>query len=293
MSYTLAINSSNVIGSNNNTYQFNFISGSFHAKDMEMAVGSLTMPYAWFNISSAYANNKISITFPVFTVLAVSTKTLDIVIPDGFYQISDLNNYIEGVMITNGLYLISPTGSYVYFFQIYLNLNYYNIQVVLSAVPTTVASGAYTGYTLPPTGDWSTVALMGLPAVSSTPSFTLASTGSIAVMIGFNTGTYASTTLSQSISGTLTPIGSTVNALLMRCNLINNGLAMPSDILDLVPINGSFGYNVTYDPSFEKWVAIRDGTYSNMTITFNDQNANTLYSRDPNLALSLLIRKKK
>ena len=287
MSYTLAMNSTNVIGSNNNTYQFNFISGSFHAKDMEIAVGSLTMPYAWFNVSTAYNNNKITINVPYLA----TTKQIDIVLPDGFYQISDINNYIEGQMIANGLYLVSPVGLNVYFFQMYLNLNYYNIQVLLSAVPTTVASGTYAGYTLPPApGYWS--ASFGLPTVSSTPSFTLPSTGSINVMIGFNTGTYPSTTLSQSLSGPLTPVGTTVNALLMRCNLINNSLAMPSDILDLVPINGTFGYNITYDPSFEKWIAIRDGTYSNMTITFNDQNANTLYSRDPNLALSLLIRKK-
>ena len=67
MSYTLAMNSTNVIGSNNNTYQFNFISGSFHAKDMEIAVGSLTMQYAWFNVSTAYNNNKITINVPADT----------------------------------------------------------------------------------------------------------------------------------------------------------------------------------------------------------------------------------
>ena len=288
MSYTLAINSSNVIGSNNNTYQFNFITGSFHAKNMEIAVGSLTMPYAWFNVSSAYINNKITINVPYLA----TTKTLDIVLPDGFYQISDINNYIQLQMIANGLYLVSSTGSNVYFFQMNVNLNYYNIQVLMSAVPTTVASGAYSGYTLPATGYWSTVSGNGLPTVSSTPAMTLASTGSIAVMIGFNTGTYASLSSSQSISGTLTPIGSTVNALLMRCNLINNSLAMPSDILDLIPINTSFGNNLTYNPSFEKFVDIRDGTYNSMTITFSDQNLNTLYSRDPNIGLSLLIRKK-
>ena len=259
---------------------------------MEIAVGSLTMPYSWFHISSAYNNNTISITFPVLPVLSISTKTLAIILPDGFYQISDINNYIQLQMIANGLYLVSTAGLNVYFFQMFVNLNYYNIQVILSAVPTTVASGAYSGYTLPATGYWSTVSGNGLPTVSSTPAMTLASTGSIAVMIGFTTGTYASTSISQSISGTLTPIGSNVNALIMRCNLINNNLAMPSDILDLIPINTSFGNNLTYNPSFEKWIAIRDGTYNSMTIIFADQNLNTLYSRDPNIALSLLIRKK-
>ena len=288
MSYTLALNSSNVVGSNNNTYQFKFVSGSFHAKDAEIAVGSLTMPYAWFNVSSAYNNNTISITFPYLA----TTKTLSLVLPDGFYQTSDINNYIQLQMIANGLYLVSSTGLNVYFFQMSVNINYYNIQVVMSAVPTTVASGTYSGYTLPLTGYWSVVATNGLPTVSSTPSMTLASSGSISTMIGYATGTYPSTSSSQSLSGTLTPVGSTVNALLIRCNLINNKLASPSDILDLVPINCTFGSNLTYNPSFEKWLSIRDGTYSSMTITFSDQNLNTLYSRDPNLALTLLIRQK-
>jgi hypothetical protein len=55
--------------------------------------------------------------------------------------------------------------------------------------------------------------------------------------------------------------------------------------------NPTFGSNITYDPSFEKWVQMKDGTFSNMTITFNDQNLNTLYALDPNILLTLLIRK--
>jgi len=37
---------------------------------------------------------------------------------------------------------------------------------------------------------------------------------------------------------------------------------------------------------------MRDGRYSNMTITFVDQNYNTLYAQDPNLLLTILLRKK-
>jgi hypothetical protein len=77
----------------------------------------------------------------------------------------------------------------------------------------------------------------------------------------------------------------------MRCNLVDNNIASPSDILDGVPINSTFGSNITYDPSFEKWVRMKDGTFNQMTITFNDQNLNTLFALDPNILLTLLIRK--
>jgi hypothetical protein len=287
MSFTLLLNSSNVVGSNNNTYQYNFISGSFHAKDCEMAVGSLAIPYSWYNITTAYNNKTISITFPYLA----TTTTLNITIPDGFYSVSDINNYIELQCINNGLYLINATGSYVYYFQVYSNATYYTNTVVLSLVPTTLP----TGYTQPGTGFWSTVSGNGLPSTTSTPSFTLASSGSINKIIGFATGTYASSTSSsQSINGTITPVGSTVNALVMRCNLLTNNIAMPSDILDTVPITSTtFGSNLTYNPSFEKWIDIRDGGYNSMTITFQDQNFNTLYANDPNISMSLLIRQKR
>jgi hypothetical protein len=287
MSYTLLLNSSNVIGSNNNTYQYNFISGSFHAKDCEMAVSSLAIPYSWFNVSSSYNNNTISITFPYLA----TTATLNITLPNGFYSVSDINNYIALQMINAGLYLINSSGSYVYYFQVSSNATYYTNTVVLSLVPTTLPSG----YTQPSTGYWSTVSGNGLPTTTSTPSFTLASSGSINKILGFATGTYASsTTVNQSINGTITPIGSTVNALVIRCNLLSNNIAMPSDILDTVPISAtSFGYNLIYNPPFQKWISIRDGSYNSMTITFQDQSLNTVYANDPNLSMALLIRQKR
>ena len=65
MSYTLVLNSTNVVsGTSNNTYQYKFIQGSFQAKDCEMSIGTATIPYSWYNISALYGNNKLTINFP-------------------------------------------------------------------------------------------------------------------------------------------------------------------------------------------------------------------------------------
>jgi hypothetical protein len=289
MSYTLAINSSNVVGNNNNTFQYNFITGAFCAKDCELAIAALSYPNSFYNISTLYNNKTISLTFPYLA----TTTTLNIVLPDGFYLVSDINNYIRLQMINAGLYLVSSSGQYVYFFDVSYNPNYYQNQVLLSLVPTTVASGAYSGYIRPATGFWSSVAGNGLPTTASTPSMTFASSGSVSTLLGFATGSYpSSTSASQSLTGTLTPVGATVNALICRCNLLSNPITMPSDVLDLIPINNYFGSNITYNPSFPRYIPIRDGTYSSMTVAFQDQNFNTLYARDPNISLSLLIRKR-
>jgi hypothetical protein len=55
----------------------------------------------------------------------------------------------------------------------------------------------------------------------------------------------------------------------------------------------SFGSNITYDPSFEKFISMSDGTYNNFTFTFMDQNLNEIYARDPNVSITLIIRPKK
>ena len=93
MSYTLLLNSSNVVGSNNNTFQYNFISGSFKIPEgSEIAISQATIPYSWYNITSNYNNNTFGIRW-VTTGASTQTFTL----PDGFYTVSDLNAYIQQI----------------------------------------------------------------------------------------------------------------------------------------------------------------------------------------------------
>ena len=67
---------------------------------------------------------------------------------------------------------------------------------------------------------------------------------------------------------------------------------MPSDILDSFSINSTFGSNISYNPSYEKWVSLKNGTYSNLVISFTDQNFNPIAILDPNVTITLLIKPK-
>ena len=72
-----------------------------------------------------------------------------------------------------------------------------------------------------------------------------------------------------------------------------NRVTVPSDILDSMTItNTAFGTNIVYDPSFEKFVNIANGTYSGFTVTFRDQTLNDIYAKDPNTSITLMIRRK-
>jgi len=288
MSFTLVLNSSNVSNTSTNTsFKYNFINGGFKIKDMEMCVSSITIPYSFYNVSSYYNNQTFSLIFPT----AATTSTVSVTLPEGFYSVTDINSYIQQKCLDNGAYLIDSSGNYVYYQQLVYNSTYYSVQLLLYSVPTTLPSG----YTRPTTGIYSGVS--SLPTTAYTPQFVLASSGSISAIIGFKSGaTYpsAQTTTQQSILSTLTPVGSTINSIVMQCSLVDNPVTVPSDILDSLPIhNSTFGTNITYEPSFEKFISLSDGVFNNFTFSFRDQSLNEIYARDPNVSITLIIRKKK
>jgi hypothetical protein len=282
MSYALALNSSNVTGPNNSVLQYTFASGSFVTKNAEIAISSASIPYSWYNISSVYNNQNFTLVFPVGTGI----NFLPITLPDGYYDINDIQNYIEQKCIEYAFYLVDNNGNYVFYVNFSYNVNYYGVQVLLSAVPSTLP----TGWSRPTvgTGGWKTA----LPSLGTSPKLVVPETGSISTIIGFVAGTYPveSPASSQSFLSTFTPNGSTVNSIVVRCSIVRNDIGTPTDILDAINISVPFGSAITYEPSFERWVKINDGTYSNITLTLCDQNFNTIYARDPNMSITLLIR---
>ena len=173
MSFTLLLNSSNVIGSNNNTFQYKFLSGNFTVPECsEIAISQITIPYSWYNVSTNY-NNKTFVIRWINTSATSQTFTL----PDGFYDIDSLNASIQQVCITNGWYLIDTNGNNYYYIVLSTNTNYYKIQLLVMAVPTSLPSG----WTQP--SNWA-----GYPVSTLAPQFTLNSSGSIASIIGFTAG---------------------------------------------------------------------------------------------------------
>jgi hypothetical protein len=281
MAFTLCLNSSNVVaGSFNTTFRYTFIGGNFRTDDCEICISQSTLPYAWYNISANYGNNTFSLIFPT----GATTQTIAVTLPDGYYTVNDIQNYIQTVCITNKFYLITSSGSYVYPFLLAYSSTYYKVQLICSTIPN-AADMATLGYTQP-------AGAPALPAVTTGVQFVC---GTIAPVIGFVNGTTypaVATSSSQNFLSSSTPLGSNVNSLIFRCSLVDNNVTMPSDILDGCPIDTPFGTNIIYAPSFEKWVKMKNGCYSSLTFTIMDQNFNQIYSVDPNVAITLMIRQK-
>lgn len=210
-----------------------------------------------------------------------------ITIPDGFYQVTDLNNYIQTYMISQNQYIYNSTLlQNQYFLNLFANSTYYSNQFILQSIPSsqtewnTLNSGSTWTY---PTG----FAFSGL---SYTPQVSIVA--NITDYLGLSAGIYPSTysTSNASVISNITPVGSYVNSVVVRCNLISNDATTPTDILDTFYPNNDFGANIVYEPAYEKWIDLIEGTYNNMYIYFNDQNGNQIFARDSNVLISLLIK---
>ena len=282
-SNTLILNSQNIIGFNNNTFQYRFKNNGFTIPTgSEISVSSIQIPYSWYNVSSFYQNQNFRIIWPV-TDLS-SYNFYNIKLDEGFYTVNDIQNFIEQKCIENSLYLIDTNGDYVYFINLNYNLSAYKIQLIVNPVPIATPAG-YTKPTLFPAYPTN--------VGGRTPRFEVKD-DLFGRLIGFNVGVYPASgnVTSYDRLSDYTPLGSNVNSLIVRCNVISNDVSMPSDILDSfgIPTGSNFGSNIVYEPSFQKWVTIREGTYSSMNITIQDQSFNDIKILDPNSIITLIVK---
>lgn len=276
--FSLVLNNSNVVAnSNKSRYLYTFIGGNFKTKNARMCVSQVTIPYSWFNISPQWSNQ--SLTFGWMNGASLFLYAVNF--PTGFYSTADINNYLQQFMISIGAYLINASGQFVFYASIVQNQTYYANQLVLTLVPTSLPAG------------WSTpVGFAGFPTVATSPRISFPATNSIGSVLGFAPSSiYGPVTSSDlSVLSTQTPVATNVNSLIVHCNLANNPVTMPSDILDSIPIvDTTFGANLNYSPSFEKWISITDGTYNSLLITLTDENNNTIVAQDSNSLFTLVL----
>jgi len=138
---TLIINSSNVVpNTNNSVYRYNFPAGNVEfSKGQKLALASIQMYYSTFNITAAQSNNQ-------FSYIWVDGREITITIPDGFYDINSLNDYLHFVMIQQGHYLLSTAGDYFYFLTFIVNPATYQINI--NAYPISLATYPVASYTI-------------------------------------------------------------------------------------------------------------------------------------------------
>ena len=129
-------------GNNQLAYQFpNSVSFPNH----EIAVQNISMYYSWVNINSTTLKNNIF--YYIWNVGSVSTP-VPVTLPDGLYEISTINKYLQFTMIANGHYAKDNTNAVnVYFAEFIVNTQSYGVQINCFPIPSAFLVGASTTFT--------------------------------------------------------------------------------------------------------------------------------------------------
>lgn len=244
----------------------------------KLALQKANLYYSWANINAT--NNTFQISFPS----GATFVDVNVSIPVGtnFSSISEMNNYLQTVMIANGFYLIDNNQDNVYYMTLIANPTSYGVSLVQSLVPTTLPSG------------WSQPANFpagGFPSTSKTMKFTTTASG-FNLLIGFP----ASTTFNGGASGqtfnsTFTPQLSPTSTVLVKCSHANNPLSLNNDssiIYSFTTRGTSYGSLIEVEPQNIVYYNITSNS-NNLILEFTDQDNLPLQIQDPNMSVLLLI----
>jgi hypothetical protein len=290
---TLILNQTNIVpdGQNNKlVYRF---PNSVTFKNQEIAFASATMYFSWENINISYQNN--TFTYNWINGGGVAT-TYTVTIPNGTWEISAINAYLQYVFIQNGHYLVNGSGDNVYYAEFLVNPERYAIQINTFLFPTALPAG------------WSNPAAVPFPPQSFNPIITLPAKFNeiMGYVVGFATdqnlnNAYVppvSQFVSKLANGTLSYISTTFpnvqpnSSILFSISNIDNSYATPSSILYTLTPSVSVGQVISERVPEFAWLPLINGTTSELRLTILGTDLNPIQLKDPQITIVLVIKDK-
>lgn len=279
---TITLNNTNITNSNtNNILTYKFQNGNVEFKNNYIALANMSLYYSWFNINQQlYKNNQ-------FNYKWFDGLTYNVIIPNGQYSVSGLNNFFKSVMTNNNHYLINiATGDFVYYLEFEENATFYSIQynAYLSPLPATI--GVTYNYPLGATWVVPIVSKTSQIIILTSPQFNFNN------VIGFTSGTYPtlpSLTTYSKLSD-YTPEIEPISSLNILCSFISNPFSNTKIIYSTGIPSVSFGQQITISPPNFIYNGILDGIYQSFTVEIVDQNNNPIQILDPQINIVLNIK---
>jgi hypothetical protein len=266
-----------VFPNDNSRYRYNF-PGTQKFENDQIALSNIYIYYSWYNVVAQNNNN----TFSYIWTDGTGSTTTNITLPDGAYDVSTINAYLQFIMLSNGNYLVDSNGDYVYYLELVLNTTYYGVEIRAYPLPTSLPSG------------WTNPAGVVFPATASTPQLIIPATN-IRSLLGFDAGTYPSAVqaTTYNVLSQNTPQIAVVQSIIVTCSLLNNRLSNPNTVLySFTTANREFGQLIYFSVPELIFTDIENGFYDRFEIQFLDQNFNPLPIRDTNLVVQMVIRKR-
>jgi len=293
--YIITLNQNNIVpDGQNNKLVYNFPNSTV-LNDKYVAIVSISMYYSWFNITTANQNNNFTYTWTSGAV----TTTYTVTIPDGLYEITQINNYFQWACINNGTYYVAPSGDYVYPLEFILNPQRYAVQINTYLIPTSLPAL----YSEPAN-------FAGWPSVEQNSVITLPS--SFNVIVGYTAGFSSNANVGNAYvppasssntnyvakdgGGTLSYLSNTSpqvqpnNNVLVGLSTINNPYSQPSSIIYSLNPNVSVGEQIFETPPNFAWCKLIDGVYNELRINLYSNTLQPLLVNDPNMTFLLAIR---
>ncbi len=310
--HTITLTRANIGNAENNLLVYD-IPGSKNLEGSEIALSTLYMYYAWENINAApLANNFFYISWPSVTdgTNTEPNTLIKITIPDGIYEVSDVNSFMQQFFITNNLYLInSTTLEYVYFMQMQVNPTRYGLQFNSFSLPTSLPAG----YTAPPAGFCVTPLL---PSITSSAFPTVDGNApgwsfpaNFAEWAGFSsnysnppgsvttpitaqifTGLAAFPTGNTSFLSTKAPQINPDPVIYLNCNAIQNTYANPQTFLYPVPAKAGIGQLLQIEVPEYSWNALSAGQQGSLRFNFTNAAGQPIKILDPNIIITCVIK---
>ena len=293
MSSNIILNRLNIQNEDNNKLTYKFPSNVTFKKDDTIALNHFSIYFSWFNISSKYNNNFFQYKWWYNTATLV---TFDILIPNGYYSVTDLFEFIMSVMVKNNHYLKTTSGDNVYFLELITNPVYYSLEFRISSLAEVITLNGVEYNITTSTDVW--IAGDWLPPTQfECPQIIIPSNNNFGELIGFSEGRVISQDTSTDIINkqfsflnTQVPNMEPSSSFIVTCSLVDNDLGVPNNILHsfTVPNNTSFG-DLNSPISDITYSCIKPGSYANLEIAIYDQNFDPLIIIDSNMLLKSLF----
>jgi hypothetical protein len=289
------------------------IPGSMILRDCEVALSELNLYNSIFNVTAALGNNQITIVYPVGVPSTAYAYGYNFTIPDGLYQIDDLNDWLQTTLIANGLY--STISSVVTtFIRFAYNPIYLHVQVTTSprtggtpGSPTTPSwvvgsgtldssnylSGQVIGIYFGLITNTQFAVYFGLGTAMGTMTDLCTLLGASTTGVYPNIKSGAVPTVTTIVALPNIPQDTPYNTVLVACNLVASTL-MPqynNIIYDFAPATSAAGTQLTYAP-YPDFFDCVDGNYNEIRVAFVDENEAPVPIEDPTMSVTLLIRPK-
>lgn len=209
---------------------------------------NLTIYYSWFNIKKSLNNNAFA--------YSDGGNIIDIILPDGSYEISDINKFLHIKMLENNLTNKKEKESkkISYPISLHANTTYYKVQAIIQKPFKLI----------------------------------IKDDNDFCKVIGMNPGTYSEDCFGQNI-----PNLENVESVFVHCNLVDNKYSTYSRLLyTFSPQKSKFGDLISVSPNFPRWVNCFNSSFNTIEIWFTSQDNKMLDIIDPKITITLLLKEK-